>query len=253
MKNQIPKVKHIKIKTKNKKTSSEKTLLLGFPGNGLIGTFTISYLIAHLQMRLVGDISHPEMPPTLFVENGEVLSPIRIYQKDDLYAIISDIPIFPEVASDFVASIAEFCHKNRIGKVIVPSGVDTQSTDAKDVKTYGLSTDPTFEKIMYENDLPKFISGSIIGTDATVILTFRNYEIPLLMMYTSCHSFFPDPQASVAAITTLAKVLKIQVDTTDIQKRIDYLRIQHKNLMQETLDALQPEKQLPSKVPPIYR
>jgi uncharacterized protein len=230
----------------------DRILLLGFPGNGLIGTFTISYLIAHLQMRLVGDINHPDMPPTLFVENGEVLSPIRIYKKDNLYAIISDIPIFPEIASDFIASIAEFCVKNKIGMVIVPSGVDTQSTDAKDIKTYGLPTDQVLEKIMYENDLPKFISGSIIGTDATVITTFRNYKIPLLMMYTSCHPFFPDPQASIAAITTLAKLLKIQVDTTDIQKRIDYLKIQHKNLMQETLDALQ-EKQLPSKVPPIYR
>ena len=235
------------------KNLPEKFLLLGFPGNGLIGTFTISYLISHLQMKLVGDINHPDMPPTLFVENGEVLSPIRIYQKDNIYAIISDIPVFPEIASDFVASIAEFCLKSKINRVIVPSGVDTQSTDNKDLKTYGLATDESFEKIMYENDIPKFISGSIIGTDATVILTFKNYKIPLLMMYTSCHPFFPDPQASVAAISSLAKILKIQVDTSDIQKRIDYLKIQHKNLMQETLDALQPEKQLPSKIPPIYR
>lgn len=252
MKNRIMSgTKHTR--TKKSKPLTEKVLLLGFPGNGLIGTFTISYLIAHLQMKLVGDVSHPDMPPTLFVENGEVLGPIRIYRKDNLYAIISDIPIFPEIASDFVASIAEYCRKNKISKVIVPSGVDTQSTDAKDIKTYGLPTDQSFEKIMYENEMPKFIAGSIIGTDATVITTFRNYKIPLLMMYTTCHPFFPDPQASVAAITSLAKLLKIQVDTTDIQKRIDYLKIQHKNLMQETLDALQAEKQLPSKVPPIYR
>ena len=248
----MTKVKLAKGAKTNKKVG-EKFLLLGFPGNGLIGTFTISYLIAHLQMKMVGEINHPDMPPTLFVENGEVLSPIRIYRKDNIYAIISDIPVFPEIASDFVASIAEFCLKNKINRVIVPSGVDTQSTDTKDVKTYGLSTDTTFEKIMYENDMPKFVSGSIIGTDATVILTFKNYRIPLLMLYTSCHPFFPDPQASVTAITSLAKLLKIQVDTSDIQKRIDYLKIQHKNLMQETLDALQAEKQLPSKIPPIYR
>jgi len=96
------------------------------------------------------------------------------------------------------------------------------------------------------------LAGSIIGTDATVILTFRNYGIPLLVLYTSCHPFFPDPQAAILAITSLARVLKIQVDTKDIQKRVDYLRIQHRNLMQETLDVLQ-EKQAPSKVPPIYR
>ncbi len=241
------------MKAKNTKTA-ERILLLGFPGNGLIGTFTISYLISHLKMKMVGDINHPDMPPTLFVDNGEIISPIRIYKKEDLYAIISDVPIYPEIATDFVSAVAEFCLKNKIGKVIVPSGVDTQGMDIKDGKTYGLATDEVFEKTMYENDIPKFVSGSIIGTDATVILTFRNYKIPLLMLYTACHPFFPDPQASIHAITSLAKVLKIQVDTTEIQKRVDYLKIQHRNLMQETLDMLaQQEKQLATKAPPIYR
>jgi uncharacterized protein len=137
--------------------------------------------------------------------------------------------------------------------VIVPSGVDTQGIDSKDTKTYGLATDPVFDKIMYENDIPKFLSGTIIGNDALVILTFRNYRIPLLMLYTACHPFFPDPQASIHAITSLARVLKIQVDTTEIQKRVDYLKIQHRNLMQETLDILaQQEKQLSTKAPTIY-
>lgn len=241
------------MKTKSNK-ESQRTLLLGFPGNGLIGTFTISYIISHLQMKMTGEVNHQDLPPTLFVENGEIISPIRIYQKDCLYAIISDVPIYPEIAPDLVASVAEFCRKNKITQVIVPSGVDTQSMDSKDIKTYGLATDPVFEKVMYENDIPKFVSGSIIGTDATIIMTFRNYKIPLLMLYTSCHPFFPDPQAAIHAITSLAKVLKIQVDTTEIQKRVDYLKIQHRNLMEETLNMLaQQEKQLSSKAPPIYR
>jgi len=107
---------HAEMKKKNAtKNGSRKTLLLGFPGNGLIGTFTVSYLISYLQMKMTGDISHPDMPPTLFVENGEIISPIRIYKKDDLYAIISDVPVYPEIATDFVSSIAEFCVKNKIG------------------------------------------------------------------------------------------------------------------------------------------
>jgi uncharacterized protein len=233
---------------------NDKTLLLAFPGNGLIGTFTISYLIAHLQMKLIGEINHPDLPPALIVENGEIISPIRIYKKDDLYAIISDIPIYPDIAYDFTSSVAEYCIKQKINKVIVPSGVDTENMDKEKIKTYGLATDQSFEKTMYENDMPKFLSGTIIGADATIITTFKNYKIPLLMLYTTCHPFFPDPQASISAITSLAKILKIKVDTTDIQKRIDYLRIQHRNLMQETLEALQQqEKALPTKVPPIYR
>lgn len=233
---------------------TDTILLLGFPGNGLIGTFTISYIISNLQMNLVGEINHPDLPPALFVENGEIISPIRIYKKDNLYAIMSDIPIYPDIEYEFVNSIVAYCMGQKISKVIVPSGIDTGTVDQKDVKTYGLATDASFDKLMYESDIPKFLSGTIIGTDATIITTFRNNGIPLLMLYTSCHPFFPDPQASIHAIQSLAKILKINVDTSDIQKRIDYLRIQHRSLMQETLEALQQqEKQLPTKVPPIYR
>ncbi|QLH08278.1 proteasome assembly chaperone family protein [Candidatus Nitrosotenuis sp. DW1] len=241
-------------KTVAKKSSNNATLVLGFPGNGLIGTFTLSYMIQHLKMEIVGEINHPDLPPTVFVENGEVIGPIRIHKKDNLYAIISEIPIYSEISYDFTEAILAFCTKNKINKVIVPSGVDAQYTDKKDIKTYGLATDPSLEKFMYENDIPKFITGTIIGTDAAVITSFRNKHMPLLVLYTSCHPFFPDPQASIHAVTTLAKILKIQVDTSEIQKRVDYLRIQHRNLMQETLDTLyQQEQQLPTKAPPIYR
>lgn len=241
-------------KTVTKKSPDNRILVLGFPGNGLIGTFALSYMIQHLKMEIIGEINHPDLPPTVFVENGEVIGPIRIHKKDNLYAIISEIPIYPELSYDFTESILAFCIKNKISKVIVPSGVDAQYTDKKDIKTYGLTTDPSLEKLMYENDIPKFIAGTIIGTDAAIITSFRNKHIPLLVLYTSCHPFFPDPQASIHAVTTLAKILKIQVDTSEIQKRVDYLRIQHRNLMQETLDTLyQQEPQLPSKAPPIYR
>jgi len=244
----------LKRKTIAKKSPDDIILILGFPGNGLIGTFTLSYMIQHLKMEIVGEINHPDLPPTVFVENGEVIGPIRIHKKDNLYAIISEIPIYSEISYDFTEALLAFCTKNKITKVVVPSGVDAQYTDKKDIKTYGLATDPSLEKLMYENDIPKFITGTIIGTDAAIITSFRNKHMPLLVLYTSCHPFFPDPQASIHAVTTLAKILKIQVDTSEIQKRVDYLRIQHRNLMQETLDALyQQEPQLPSKAPPIYR
>ena len=59
----------------------ENTLLVGFPSNGLVGTFTISYLIHHLKMKQIGEIEVADLPSTLFVEDGEILAPIRAYSK----------------------------------------------------------------------------------------------------------------------------------------------------------------------------
>ena len=88
-----------------------------------------------------------------------------------------------------------------------------------------------------------------------MISTFRKSNVPTLILYAECHPFFPDPAASIVAITTVAKILNVKVDTTDIQIKIERLRIQHRNMMEETMKALQQqqEKQPRTTTPQIYR
>ena len=235
--------------------SQENILLVGFPSNGLVGTFTISYLIHNLDMKQIGEIDHLDIPPTLFIEDGEILSPIRIYKKNNIFVIISDLPLDPNLAYGFAESILEYCKKNDIQKIIIVSGMETINNDPKESKIYGLVTHQSLEETLYTNQISKFLTGSIFGTDAAIITVFRKSKIPTLILYAECHPFFPDPEASIIAIMTLAKVLNIEVDTTDIQKKMERLRIQHRNLMEETIHALQ-QQQLenqPSRPPQIYR
>lgn len=233
----------------------ENVLLLGFPSNGLIGTFAVSYLVHYMKMQQVGEMEHPGIMPTLFIENGEIFGPIRIYKKDNLFVVMSDLPFEPDLAYDFASSIIEFSKKNKVGKAIIVSGLDSATRDPKTPKTYGLVTHHSLEKILYQNDIPKFLSGTIFGTDAAIISAFRSSNMPAIVLYSECHPFFPDPEASVHAIDVLSKILKIKIDTSDIQKKLEYLRIQHRNLMQETINALQQQQegQKPtSRTPHIY-
>jgi uncharacterized protein len=229
--------------------NKENVLLVGFPSNGLIGTFAISYLVYHLKMQLIGELEHPGLLPTLFIENGEIFGPIRVYNKDNLYVIMSDLPFDPELAHDFSESVIEFAKKNNIGKTILVSGLESPNADPHAPKAYGLVTHKNLEKLLYDNDIPKFISGTIFGTDAVMISAFRSSDIPALVLYCECH-----PEASVHAITVLSKILKVEIDTTEIKQKLEHLRIQHRNLMQETLSALQQPagKQPGSMMPRIY-
>jgi len=236
-----------------KPDTEEKTLLLGFPSNGLVGTFAISYLIHYLKMKKIGEIEVPDIPSTLFVENGEILAPIRSYQKNNLFIIISDVPFDEYLAEEFALAVYEFCKKNTIKKIVLVSGMETINQIEKDPKIYGLVTHPILENILYNNHIPKFLNGTIFGTDAAIISVFRKTKIPVLVLYAECHPFFPDPKASIAAIVTLAKILDKKVDISDIQKRMEKLRIQHRNLMEETIRTLQHKNEKQPRVPQIYR
>ncbi len=235
-----------------KPDTQENTLLVGFPSNGLVGTFSISYLIYHLKMRQIGEIEIPGLPSTLFIEGGEILTPIRAYNKNNIFVIISDVPFDQYLAEEFALAVHEFCKKNAIKKIVIVSGMESihQKKDFK--KIYGLVTHQVLESILYNNQIPKFLDGSIFGTDAAIISVFRKTKIPALVLYAECHPFFPDPKASIIAIVTLAKILDVKVDTKDIQKKIEKLRIQNRNLMEETLRALK-QQEKKTRTPQIYR
>jgi uncharacterized protein len=235
-----------------KSSTQENTLLVGFPSNGLVGTFSISYLIHHLKVRQMEEIEIPDLPATLFIEEGEILTPIRAYSKNNLFVIISDVPFNKHSAEEFALAVHKFCKKNAVKKIVIVSGMDTMYKQKNTPKIFGLVTHPVLENILYNNKIPKFLNGSISGTDATIISVFRKTKIPVLVLYAECHPFFPDPKASIVAIVTLAKILNIKVDIHDIQNKIDKLGIQHRNLMEETIRALQ-QQQKQVRPPQIYR
>ena len=123
-----------------KTPTKENILLVGFPSNGLVGTFSISYLIDNLDMKEIGEIDHPDLPPMLFVEDGEILPPIRIFKKNNIFAIMSVLPFDPYLAYDFTESVLEYCKKNDIQKIIIISGIETINKDPKESTIYGLVT-----------------------------------------------------------------------------------------------------------------
>jgi len=107
---------------------------------------------------------------------------------------------------------------------------------------------------LYENEIPKFLSGMITGPDATILTRLKNSPIPTMILYTECNFFFPDPEAAINTIKTVSRILKTEIDITEFKKQIDFLRLQGRQLMEETLTILRPEKtQAPVTVPPIYK
>jgi len=244
-------------KTKPKKlektNNTPSVLLVGIPGPGLIGTLSVTYIIHSLKMELVGEIDNPDLSSIMFIENGELLGPVRLYKKGTLYAVISDVPIDYELAHGFTESIIEFSKRNNINSIIVFSGIHVPERNLSNLKTYGLVTKPNLEKTLYENEIPKFLTGMITGPDATILSILKNSSIPAMVLYTECNFFFPDPESAMQAIKTISRMLKIEIELTEFKDQIDFLRLHNRQLMEETLSVLQQEKEQPTVPPQIYK
>jgi uncharacterized protein len=181
------------------------------------------------------------------------VGPVRIYKKDKTFAILSDIPIDYDNVVDFADSIIDFSKKNNIDLILFSSGIHTPDRNISNLKTYGLVTRESLEKILYDNEIPKFLSGVISGPDATILSQLKNSEIPTIALHTECNYFFPDPDAAMQTIKTISHIMKTEIDLTEFKKQIDYLRLQNRQLMEETLNVLQPQKEPTTTPPQIYK
>lgn len=242
-----------KLKKLQKALDDPSILLVGIPGPGLIGTLSVTYIIHSLKMELVGEISNPDLSSIVFIDNGELLGPVRLYKKDKLFAVLSDVPIDYELAPGFAESIVDFCEKNSIDFIIIFSGLHVAERNLANLKTYGLVTKQSLEKILYENQIPKFLSGMITGPDAIILSILKNAPVPTLVLYTECNFFFPDPESAMHAIKTVSQMLKKEIDLTEFKNQIDFLRLHNRQLMEETLSVLQHEKEQPTVPPQIYK
>ena len=218
-------------------------LLVGIPGPGLIGTLSISYLVHMLDMEIVGEITNPETTSVILVDDGEIFGPVRIYRSGQLYAILSDIPIDYEMAASFAQSLIEFAQKNRIDIIMLPNGIHVSEKDTNKILTYGLITDQRLDGTLYDNEIPKFLTGMIAGPDATILSYLKNSSIPSLILFTQCNFFFPDPESAMYAIQAISGIVKRRVDLTEFKKQMNYLRLQGRQLMEDTLNILQQEKE----------
>lgn len=237
---------------KIKKLEDTSVLILGIPGPGLIGTISTTYIVNALKMKLIGEIENSPAS-IVFIDNGQIVGPVRIYQKGKIFAILSDIPIDYDNAIGFIESVMGFSKKHNIDLIIFTSGIHVPERNISNLKTYGLGTYEKLDKLLYDNEIPKFLSGVISGPDATILTQLKNSTIPTIVLHTECNYFFPDPDAAMQTIRTVSRIIKTKIDLTEFKRQIDYLRLQNRQLMEDTLNVLQAQKESQSSPPQIYK
>jgi uncharacterized protein len=203
-------------------------------------------------MDLIGEVQNSPAS-IIFVDDGQMVGPVRIYKKDNIFAILSDIPIDYDNAIEFTESVIDFSKRNHIDLIVFLSGIHAPERDVAHLKTYGLVTHESLEKLLYDNGIPKFLSGVISGPDAAILSHLRGSSIPTIAFHTECNYFFPDPDAAMQTTKTISQIIKKDIDLAEFKKQIDYLRLQNRQLMEDTLNVLQAQKE-PSTAPPqIYK
>ncbi len=230
-----------------KSRSREPFIIIGLPDVGLVGSIAVSYLIEEMNMDEIGYMDAKIYHPLVIVKHGEIKKPIRVYEKDEIIAITSDMPITPAISIEFATVLIEWIKTLDPRLIINVTGIPVQNRiSIEKPEVLALTTN-------YDNrikDVRLFNDGFIMGTYASIIKECYNNNLPSITLLAQTYLNFPDPTASISVLNIINELLNIKLDLKRLEEEAEIIKLKTRELMKQAETALTRSK---VGVPSIYR
>jgi uncharacterized protein len=183
-------------------------VLLGFPGSGLVGTIALQYMVDQLEFEQVGSISSRYFPPLAMMNRGVVNDPVRIYRKNEISAIVADIPIHPTICYEIASGLLEWISHSKPKEVLTIAGIITNEPEKR---VFGVATSADALPRIQDHTLLLPV-GSISGVASSILMECKIRNITGYGLLGETINA-PDPRASAATIEVLNKLYNLELDT----------------------------------------
>lgn len=122
----------------------DRTILIaGFPGPGLVGSISTSYIIDKLEMYQIAFVeSHYISPGVIFID-GKLRHPFRLYanKEGNVCVLVCEAPIMMDGIHFVLDAVMDWAMKNSIEEVMVLDGIPVQGIPDSDRKTVVLASE----------------------------------------------------------------------------------------------------------------
>lgn len=214
------------------------TILMGFPGSGLVGSIALQYLVDQKEFHQIGTMTSKFFPPFAMMAKGLINVPVRIYQKEAVVAIVADIPIHPMICYEVAEGLVEWLTPFHVKEVVTLAGVVTNEAEKK---VFGIATtEDLLERI---KEMTEFLPvGSISGIASSLLTECKIRGIPAIGLLTETVNA-PDPRAAVASLEVLNKIYNLEVDVQPLLEQADEIEATMHKLAEEVQSSAEgPQK-----------
>ena len=246
---------------------NDRTILIaGFPGPGLVGSISTSYIIDKLEMYQIAFVeSHYISPGVIFID-GKLRHPFRLYanKEGNVCVLVCEAPIMMDGTHFVLDAVMDWAIKNSIEEVMVLDGIPVQGIPDSDRKTVILASEnmerderndinvtdtqernntdiekdspvnqetnsqSNFNRNAIEDSSKKYTTfiGGIAGG---LLSSCLSYQIPCAAILIPSSSGIPDPEGASLLIETFNNFIndgKLKIETTQLREQGQKLKKQ---------------------------
>lgn len=224
----------------------------GVPDMGLVGSIAVSHMILQQKFEEVGYIKSDLFAPVMVVHERKVLNPVRIFQKGNLIAILSEIPIDPKAGYILSRRLTEWYKDKGAELIISISGTPLQERiDVEEPEVFGTSNKEEIIKKMEDSGVKILEEGFVSGFYALIIKNSMELNLSSSILLGQCYPSYPDPGAAASVLKVLNKMIDLNIDVKDLVEQGEDLKVNYRALMDQTNASMQRETKV--EVPTMYR
>ncbi len=186
------------------------SILLGFPGVGMVGSIASEFIIHKLGFEEVGHIRSDKLPSLAIIRKSKPEAPIRLYKKKKLLILVSDVMIPDDLTHEFASEITKWIKAKKPKEVIILGG----SEKRKGGKVYVVSWKNEY---LDKTNLDHMKLGFVVGIYGPLMMELKENKLKGYMILAEA-DHKPDPIAAAKIIRHLAEHIKLEIDPSALEK-----------------------------------
>ena len=215
------------------KLAKEPVLVIGFPGPGLVGMISTGRMIDGLDMKLIGAIRSPLIPPITPFFGGRLRLPVRIHASKDgkLLTVISEVALAMETIFFMAGKVLDWATEKGVKKVVCLEGIGVQQRGGKP-EVFG-AAEPQLMEELEKFSVPRVDKGFVAGIAGAILneCLIRNLDGYCLLVTAAAEN--PDPEAAASIISAVNRFLKLDVSIQPLVKNKSVIEAQLNDLAKE--------------------
>ncbi len=185
-------------------------IIEGFPSKGFVSTIATRYMIDELGMEEIGYVRSDRIQSIAVVHNSKPMYPIRVYRKDNLVLIFSEISVPYQFIREFADTFDEWFKEINPSTVVLLAGITGRETE-KEHEIFGLTTHPEIKERMNELKVETIKEGMLAGISSDILLNCLENDIPVISFMAET-KYSPDPLGAASLLRILSSFLEIEID-----------------------------------------
>lgn len=213
----------------------------GLPDTGLVGTIVAHHLVGAKKMSPLVRIDSNLLPPVAVVKDMDLFEPLSVYRSGTLAVLTSEIPIPTEAVKPFSRELTSWAARRKLRAIISVGGLADPrrpETDKPEV-LYITNSPETFSSQVDLKGLKPLASAFLAGSKAAFLLDCYRAKLPTLGLFVQSFLNYPDPGAAASALDALNNVSELNVDTSELVKSGEEMRLRYRDLMRRTMGEME--------------